>query len=182
MFAWKGKLLRIDLSRQNCSVEEIPPDLLREYIGGRGAGLRLVFDEMDPGIDPLGPENKLIFATGPLVGTGVPAGDDRTPVRGAGSPLPESGAPSPLRANMLRVGALAAAALAVLLLATLVQFLAIFLGAGAAPLIATAAALVVVLTVPVIDLLGRPNRIWLPAAAALVAVGLVAYGSLNAGA
>jgi len=88
MFAWKGKLLRIDLSRQNCSVEEVPSNLLREYIGGRGAGLRLLFDEMDPGIDPLGPENKLIFATGPLVGTGVPAGGryivvSKSPLSGA---------------------------------------------------------------------------------------------------
>jgi len=88
MFAWKGKLLRIDLSRGNCSVEDIPPDLLRDYIGGRGAGLRILFDEMDPRTDPLGPENKLIFATGPLVGTGVPAGGryivvSKSPLSGA---------------------------------------------------------------------------------------------------
>jgi aldehyde:ferredoxin oxidoreductase len=88
MFAWKGKMLRIDLSRGNCSVEEIPFDLLRDYIGGRGAGLRILFDEMDPKIDPLGPDNKLIFATGPLVGTGVPAGGryivvSKSPLSGA---------------------------------------------------------------------------------------------------
>ena len=88
MFAWKGKLLRIDLSRGNCSVENIPSDLLRDYIGGRGAGLRILFDEMDPRTDPLGPENILIFATGPLVGTGVPAGGryivvSKSPLSGA---------------------------------------------------------------------------------------------------
>jgi len=88
MFAWKGKLLRIDLSRGNCSVEDISPRLLRDYIGGRGAGLRILFDEMDPRTDPLGPENKLIFATGPLVGTGVPAGGryivvSKSPLSGA---------------------------------------------------------------------------------------------------
>jgi aldehyde:ferredoxin oxidoreductase len=74
MFAWKGKLLRVDLSHGNCAVEDIPLELLKAYIGGRGLGLRILFDEMDPRIDPLGAENKLIFATGPLVGTGVPAG------------------------------------------------------------------------------------------------------------
>jgi hypothetical protein len=116
------------------------------------------------------------------VETGAPGGDAGVPVRGAGSPPPGSGARSQLRAHILQVGAVALTALAVLLLATLVQFLAIFLGAGAAPLIATAAGLVVLLMVPVIDLLGHPNRIWLPAAAALVVVGLVAYGSLTAGA
>jgi len=74
MFGWKGKILRVDLSRGNCSVEDMPPSLGRDYIGGRGAGVRMLFDEIDPGIDPLSPDNKLIFATGPLTGTGVPAG------------------------------------------------------------------------------------------------------------
>jgi len=88
MFAWKGKILRIDLSRGNCAVEEAPWDLLHEYIGGRGVGIRLLFDEIDPRIDPLGPDNKLIFATGPLVGTGVPAGGryivaSKSPLSGA---------------------------------------------------------------------------------------------------
>jgi aldehyde:ferredoxin oxidoreductase len=46
---------------------------MREYIGGRGMGARILFDEIDPRIDPLDPENKLIFATGPLTGTGTPA-------------------------------------------------------------------------------------------------------------
>jgi len=88
MFGWKGKLLRVDLSQGNCAVEDIPFRLLKEYIGGRGLGLRILFDEMDPGIDPLGPDNKLIFATGPLVGTGVPAGGryivvSKSPLSGA---------------------------------------------------------------------------------------------------
>ena len=74
MFGWKGKILRVDLSTGNRSVEDMRGDLNRDYIGGRGAGLKILFDEIDPKIDPLGPENKLIFATGPLVGIGVPAG------------------------------------------------------------------------------------------------------------
>jgi aldehyde:ferredoxin oxidoreductase len=88
MFGWKGKILRIDLSRGNCSVEDIPHEVARDYIGGRGLGVRILFDEIPPGIDPLGPENKLIFATGPLVGTGVPAGGrfiivSKSPLTGA---------------------------------------------------------------------------------------------------
>ena len=70
----KAKILRIDLATGNRSVEDLSPDLCRDFIGGRGAGLKLLVDEVDPRIDPLGPQNKLIFATGPLTGTGVPAG------------------------------------------------------------------------------------------------------------
>jgi len=88
MFAWKGKILRIDLSQGNCSVEDTSSDLIRNYIGGRGAGIRILYDEINPKIDPLGPDNKLIFATGPLVGTGVPAGGrfivaSKSPLSGA---------------------------------------------------------------------------------------------------
>ena len=112
---------------------------------------------------------------------GAPAGDDR----GSASP-PRLPSPTPAQ----QIGAVAATAASVLLLATLAQFLAIFLAllrtpdrvAGPAPLLATASGLVVLMTVPVLDLLGRPNRIWLPAAAGLVAVGLAAYGALTAGA
>ncbi|MBW1703379.1 MAG: hypothetical protein JRJ50_14940 [Deltaproteobacteria bacterium] len=88
MFGWKGKILRIDLSRGNCSVEDIAPDLRTDFIGGRGMGLKVLFDEIDPLIDPLGPQNKLIFSTGPLTGTGVPAGGrfivvSKSPLSGA---------------------------------------------------------------------------------------------------
>ena len=74
LFGWKGKILRIDLTRGNCSVENLPDDLMRDYIGGRGAGVKIFFDEVDPRIEPLSPENKIIFCTGPLTGTGVPSG------------------------------------------------------------------------------------------------------------
>ena len=73
MFGWHGKILRIDLTRGTSWVEELPTYLMREYIGGRGMCDRILFDEIDPRIDPLSPENKLIFATGPLTGSGSPA-------------------------------------------------------------------------------------------------------------
>jgi aldehyde:ferredoxin oxidoreductase len=72
MFGWTGKILRIDLTRGTCATEPLP-DSLREYIGGRGMGARIIFDEIDARIDALSPENKLIFATGPLTGSGAPA-------------------------------------------------------------------------------------------------------------
>jgi len=74
MGGWTGKLLRVNLTSGNCSVEEIPQEWLHEYIGGRGLGARYLYEEMDPTVDALSPENKLIFATGPLTGTPVPCG------------------------------------------------------------------------------------------------------------
>ena len=73
MFGWKGKILRVNLSQGNCYVEDMPSLLMEEYIGGRGMGIRILFDETDPAMDALSPENKLIFATGPVTGTGMPA-------------------------------------------------------------------------------------------------------------
>ena len=88
MFGWKGNILRIDLTRSNCSVEDIPREMARNFIGGRGLGVKILFDEIPLGVDPLSPHNKLIFATGPLVGTGVPAGGrfivvSKSPLTGA---------------------------------------------------------------------------------------------------
>ncbi|MCH7989320.1 MAG: aldehyde ferredoxin oxidoreductase family protein [Planctomycetes bacterium] len=74
MSCWTGKLLRVDLTSGQSSVEDIPQEWMKEYIGGRGLGDRYLFEEMDPLLDPLSPENKLIFATGPLTGTSAPCG------------------------------------------------------------------------------------------------------------
>lgn len=74
MGGWTGKLLRVDLTAGKCSVEDIPEDWLKDYIGGRGLAARYLYEEMDPKADPLGPDNKLIFATGPLTGTPTPCG------------------------------------------------------------------------------------------------------------
>jgi aldehyde:ferredoxin oxidoreductase len=69
-YAWK--ILRADLSTGNVAKEPLSPDFVRKYIGGKGLGARLLYDEVKHGIDPLGPENKLIFTTGPATGTIVP--------------------------------------------------------------------------------------------------------------
>jgi aldehyde:ferredoxin oxidoreductase len=73
MFGWQGKILRIDLSRGTWRTEALPTYLMQEYIGGRGMSDKILFDEIDPRIDALSPENKLIFSTGPLTGSGAPS-------------------------------------------------------------------------------------------------------------
>jgi len=66
-----GKLLRVDLTNHTFQTEDIPEQILKDYIGGRGLGSKLLFDEMPGKTDALGPDSKLIFLTGPL--TGIPA-------------------------------------------------------------------------------------------------------------
>jgi aldehyde:ferredoxin oxidoreductase len=67
-----GRLLRVKLDDHTFKSEEIPEKLLIEYIGGRGLGSKILFDEVPGKTDALGPENKLIFATGPLTGINAP--------------------------------------------------------------------------------------------------------------
>ena len=74
MYGWTGKLLRVNLSRGTWAVEPLNEQWCRDYIGGRGLAARYLFDEVDPRVDPLSEDNKLIFACGPLTGTPVPCG------------------------------------------------------------------------------------------------------------
>lgn len=69
---YRRHLLRINLSDQTAKVEEINPQLIRNYMGGRGLGARLLYDEIPPSTDPIGEGNKLIFTVGPLQGTHAP--------------------------------------------------------------------------------------------------------------
>ena len=63
-----GKLLRVDLTRMRILEETIPDEVFIKFIGGTGLGIKYLYDEVPAGTDPLGPDNKLIFSTGPLVG------------------------------------------------------------------------------------------------------------------
>lgn len=88
MYGWHGKLLRINLTNLKTSVEDIDPQVARDYIGGRGWAIRYLYDEIDPGVDALSPGNKLIFATGPLTATTAPTGNrymvvTKSPLTGA---------------------------------------------------------------------------------------------------
>ncbi len=69
MYGWVGKILRVDLSSGKIKEERLQDELLREYIGGNGLVAKILWEELKGGEDPLGPQNKLIFATGPLNGT-----------------------------------------------------------------------------------------------------------------
>jgi aldehyde:ferredoxin oxidoreductase len=73
-FGWTGRVLRVDLSTGTIRREALEPDWARDYVGGRGLGARYLFEELDPGVDPLSPGNLLVFATGPLTGTNASCG------------------------------------------------------------------------------------------------------------
>ena len=88
MYGWHGKLLRIDLTNPQSFRGDIDPQVSKDYIGGRGVAIRYLYDEVDPQVDPLSPENKLIFATGPLTATTAPTGNrymvvTKSPLTGA---------------------------------------------------------------------------------------------------
>ncbi|MDD2206132.1 MAG: aldehyde ferredoxin oxidoreductase family protein [Aminobacterium sp.] len=69
MFGWTGRVLRVNLGEKTWKIEPIRSEDARLFIGARGLGTKYYIDEVDPTVDPLSPENKLIFATGPLTGT-----------------------------------------------------------------------------------------------------------------
>lgn len=71
---WTQKVLRVDLSKGKISEEPLNMEWAAEYIGQRGLGTRYLVEETDPKCDALGPDNKLIFATGPLTGTPAATG------------------------------------------------------------------------------------------------------------
>ena len=68
----KLKLLRADLSSGSMRDEFVDEDEVELFIGGRGLGVKILIEELKPGTDPLGPENKLIFMAGPATGTAFP--------------------------------------------------------------------------------------------------------------
>ena len=71
MYGWMGKILRIDLTEHSYEIEDLDEDLAKEYMGGRGLAIKILYDEIDPEIDAFDPDNKMIFGTGPLTGTGA---------------------------------------------------------------------------------------------------------------
>jgi aldehyde:ferredoxin oxidoreductase len=74
MDGYAGKMLYADLSAGTLAIKPTPPELKRDYMGGRGFGIRLLTDLVDPKTDPLSERNVLIYAAGPLTGTGIPLG------------------------------------------------------------------------------------------------------------
>lgn len=90
MHGYFGTYLQVDLTHQTFSDYVIPENWLKLHLGGRGIAARLLLALLPPGVDPLGPENVLVFATGPLQGQNI-AGGGRHVVA---AKSPKTGAPS----------------------------------------------------------------------------------------
>lgn len=74
MNAYAGRAVRVDLSRGRITKGTIDLRLARAFVGGRGLGTKILYDEINPKLDPLASANKLILAAGPLTGTSAPSG------------------------------------------------------------------------------------------------------------
>ena len=72
--AWQNNILRVDLTAGTCKTEPLNMDWAKQYLGQRGLATKYLSEEIDPSVDALSPENKLIIATGPLTGTNAPTG------------------------------------------------------------------------------------------------------------
>ncbi len=64
-----GKGLRVDLTSGSIQEERFPEKVLRQFLGGTGIGIKVLYDEVPSSVRPFDPENRLILATGPLTGT-----------------------------------------------------------------------------------------------------------------
>jgi aldehyde:ferredoxin oxidoreductase len=71
MYGFYGKILIIDLNKDAFSIEPLDNQVLRTCLGGKGIATHLLLDHNPPQVDPLSPENHLIFATGPTTGSKI---------------------------------------------------------------------------------------------------------------
>jgi aldehyde:ferredoxin oxidoreductase len=78
MVGYRGKILQVNLNDGATMVKSLDEELLKQFIGGAGLGARLLYDMIDVNTNPLGPENPLIFMTGPFTGTAVPTSGKST--------------------------------------------------------------------------------------------------------
>jgi len=70
-FGWQNKILHINLDNETEKASELDREIVLNYLGGRGLGVRLLFDKLSKNIDPLSSKNYLIIATGPITATSV---------------------------------------------------------------------------------------------------------------
>lgn len=71
MHGFYGRVLHLDLTSGRSAYHSVEESVLRKYLGGIGLGTRLLYDYAPAGVDPFSPDNPLIFASAPLVGTGL---------------------------------------------------------------------------------------------------------------
>ncbi|MCL1914530.1 MAG: aldehyde ferredoxin oxidoreductase family protein [Eubacteriaceae bacterium] len=74
MNAWVGVILRVDLAAKTIEREPLNMKDAHDFVGARGLATKYFCDEVDPNVEPLSPQNKLIYMTGPLTGTGAASG------------------------------------------------------------------------------------------------------------
>jgi aldehyde:ferredoxin oxidoreductase len=72
VLGWNGVFLQVDLSKSKAVAEPYNENLALNFLGGRGFAIKILWDTLKQGTDPLSPENKLVFAAGPLTGIGLP--------------------------------------------------------------------------------------------------------------
>ena len=68
-YGYTGKVLRVNLTDSQVEVESLDREAAKAFMGSNGLGTKYLYDEMDPSVDALSPDNVLIFVTGPLTGT-----------------------------------------------------------------------------------------------------------------
>ena len=68
-YGWAGKILWVDLNEKKVSIERIPDEWKKNFLGGRGMNVKILFDNVEAGTDPLSPENVAVLGTGVLTGT-----------------------------------------------------------------------------------------------------------------
>ena len=73
-YGYAGRILRINLTKNQTKIKPTEKRLMTEFLGGRGFNSKRIYDEVPKGVAPLSPQNKIMFATGPLVGTAFPLG------------------------------------------------------------------------------------------------------------
>ncbi|GIX25598.1 MULTISPECIES: aldehyde ferredoxin oxidoreductase family protein [Caldimonas] len=78
--SWAGKILRVNLTTGQCKSEPLNMTWAKQYLGSRGLASKYLSSEIDPKVDPLSPDNKIIWATGPLTGTMASTGGRYTVV------------------------------------------------------------------------------------------------------
>jgi aldehyde:ferredoxin oxidoreductase len=72
MHGYSGRMLNVDLSSGRVAIETFDEAFAKDYLGGNGFAIRLLYDRLAPGIDPLAPDNMVVFAVGPVTDTLVP--------------------------------------------------------------------------------------------------------------
>ncbi len=72
VYGTTNNLLRVNLTDGKIETEKLSEETIKRFLGGKCLGAKILYEEIEPGIDPLGPENKLIFAAGPLTGAPFP--------------------------------------------------------------------------------------------------------------